>query len=122
MRKLSSIFLIILLVVTVFGCTANFKNNTYKAIGVAGITYDTSMKAAADLQKKGRISSTQWRELEKVATEYYIAYHSAIDAFEIYLKVETPEQKQKVIAILNEMQLKLPKVTAYIELLKGGVK
>ncbi len=122
MKRQIRLFMIMVILMSLVGCATNFKNNTYKAIGIAGITYDTSMKAAADLKKKGMITDKQWAELEKIAKAFYVVYQGSIDTFEIYLKVETVEQKEKVKAILKEMELQLPKVVAYIELLKGGKK
>lgn len=121
MKRQIKLFMVMVVLMSLVAC-ANFKNNTYKAIGVAGVTYDTSMKAAADLKKKAMISDKQWAELEKIAKGFYVVYQSTIDTFEVYLKVETVEQKERVKAILKEMELQLPKVVAYIELLKGGVK
>ncbi len=121
MRTQIKLFMVMVILMSLVGC-ANFKNSTYKAIGVAGVTYDTSMKAAADLKKKAMITDKQWAELEKVAKGFYVVYQGTIDTFEIYLKVETVEQKEKVKAILKEMELQLPKVVAYIELLKKGGK
>ncbi len=122
MKRQIKLMMVMLILLSLVGCAANFKNNTYKAIGVAGITYDSSMKAAADLKKKNMISDKQWAELEKIAKGFYVVYQSAIDTFEVYLKVETVEQKEKVNALLKELELQLPKVVAYIEVLKGGKK
>lgn len=103
------------------GCT-NFATNTKNTIGSAGITYNQSMKAAADLKKQDKISDTQWAQIDKYGKVFYVAYNGALDAFEAYLIVSSADAKAKVTAALVVMATELAKVNDYINVLKGGGK
>ncbi len=111
-----------LLVVALLGCMAcaTWEKNTYSAIGVAGVTYNQSMKAAADLKKQGKITDTQWVEIDKYGRTFYVSYNGVIDAFSAYLKLKTVASKDLVLKLLAEMSANLAKVEGYINVLKGG--
>ena len=120
MRKAKWVIVPILLLM-IASC-ATWRDNTYKTIGTLGITYDTAMRGAADLKKQGKITDAQWAELDKIARIYYVAYQGAVDAFEIAVKVESTESKDRLNKALLELSVSLDKVLAYISILKGGAK
>ena len=121
MRRFKNIYIILLAIIFLASC-ANFNTNTKNAIGSAGITYNQSMQAAADLKKQGKINDTQWAEIDKYGKAFYVAYNSTIDAFIIYLKVENADAKAKVEVLLINMATELAKINNYINILKGGSK
>lgn len=117
-RKVLPILIVVVLLAC-FSC-ATWEKNTYSAIGVAGVTYNQSMKAAADLKKQGKITDTQWAEIDRYGRAFYVSYNGAIDAFSAYLKLKTAESKDLVVKILAEMTANLAKVEGYVNILKGG--
>lgn len=119
-RKALPIVLAIVLLAS-FGC-ATWEKNTYSAIGVAGVSYNQSMKAAAELKKQGQITDAQWVEIDKYGRTFYVSYNGVIDAFSAYLKLKTSESKELVMKILAEMSVNLARVQGYIDVLKGGAK
>jgi len=121
MRRFKNIYVALLILIFLTSC-ANFNTNTKNAIGSAGITYNQSMQAAADLKKQGKISDTQWIQIDKYGKAFYVAYNSTIDAFIIYLKAENADAKAKVEILLVNMATELTKINDYINVLKGGSK
>ncbi len=119
MKRKAIPFLISIVLLACFAC-ATWEKNTYSAIGVAGVGYNQSMKVAAELKKQGKISDTQWAEIDKYGRTFYVSYNGVIDAFSAYLKLKTIESKDLVIKILAEMSINLAKVEGYINTLKGG--
>ncbi len=119
-RKLLPI-LIVLVMLACVSC-ANFNTNTKNTIGSAGITYNQSMKAAADLKKQGLISDVQWGQIDKYGRDFYVAYNAALDAFEAYITISSADAKYKVTAALAVMASELAKVNDYINVVKGGGK
>jgi hypothetical protein len=120
-RTLVGLLAVVLFTTLVVSC-ATFKDTTYKTIYTAGVTYDTAMKTASALHKQGVINDTQWVEVQKYATIYYVAYQASVDAFEVYMKTETVESKDKLVAILNETSVKLGNLIGYLNTIQGVIK
>ena len=121
MKRFKNIYIILLILIFLTSC-ANFNTNTKNTIGSAGITYNQSMQAAADLKRQGKISDTQWTQIDKYGIAFYVAYNAALDAFEAYLTISSADAKAKVTATLTIMASELAKVNDYINVLKGGAK
>lgn len=117
-RKLAVVFLVSVVMLACVSC-ATFENNTYKTIGVLGVSYDTSMKALADLKKQGKITDAQWAQIDQAGRDFYVVYNATIDAFQIYLATKNQPSQDKVILILSEASAKLGKVQEYYNIWKG---
>ncbi len=117
-RKGLSVLIVVLLLACV-SC-ATWEKNTYSTIGIAGVTYNQSMKVAADLKKQGKITDAQWAEIDKYGRAFYVSYNATIDYFSSYLRLKTAESKELVIKIMREMSTHLTKMQEYINVLKGG--
>src|SRR4030042_5234618 len=100
MRSMKQNVLVLVLILFCVSC-AGFMQNTYKTLYVAGISHDMAMKSVARLQAGGLITAEQRFEINELANYYYISYHASVDAFEIYKKVDTIENEQKLVIVLN---------------------
>jgi len=114
-------FVLVLVALAFMVSCATFKENTYKSLYSAGVTYDVAMKTAVDLKGEGKISDAQWVVVMAVANDYYVAYHVAVDAFETYIKTDTAEDKDKLAVALADVAGKLSKIVDYVNRLRGGV-
>lgn len=89
MRNIYVMFLTLFMAVALVGCdheTAAL--NTYKTLNSSAITYDTVMKAAAEMRDAGKLSETKWVELVDAATVYYDAYQAAVSALYVYVEAQ----------------------------------
>jgi len=116
-RKVSILLAVVLL--TALGC-ATWEKTTYSDIGIAGVTYNQTLQAAADLKKQGKITDAQWVEIDKYGRVFFVSYNGVIDAFSAYLRLKTVDSKNIVMALIGEMSLNLAKVQNYLTVLKGG--
>jgi hypothetical protein len=73
-----------------------FIQNTYATMYIAGTTYDTAMKTISALQAQGKITQAQRDEVNKYANQFYVAYHSAVDAFATYQKTSSAADQDKL--------------------------
>lgn len=101
-RKLTGIFLLTVFLGVLVGACAttspvitseSFVKASYKTLVTAADVYDTGMKTAATLYKKGIINEAQKEKIIKVGKKYYNAWHVARDALEEYKKAQTPANK-----------------------------
>ncbi len=112
-RKILLTLILVVFFSTLIAC-ATFKANTYKTMFAFGSTYDACMKAAADLDKQGKLTPEKKAEVLKIANIYYVSYQATVDAFELYLKVETKTNKEKLIIALAQMVTNLDKLRDYL--------
>lgn len=113
------ILLSIVLLIGLISC-ANFEQNTYKSLYIAGTTYDTAMKSISSMQKQGFITDAQRAEINKNANYYYVSYRVAVDAFSLYKRTKTQDTKNKVISAVAEVFLKWPTLAEYVNRIKPG--
>jgi hypothetical protein len=92
--------------------TTSFKDSSFKALNMAASTYEGTMETIGDAYKKGMIDESTKENIIKKADVYWKAYHSSVIIYEIYIRQETPENKQKLVDNLDEMN------NALIELLE----
>jgi hypothetical protein len=86
-----SLLLVVLFAFLFVGCEkTDIINNSYKALAVAGISYDTTMKTVAGLQAQGIVTADQRTEINKYANIYYSAYQASVKALEKY-KVDSSD-------------------------------
>ncbi len=112
-RKILFTLTLVVFLSTLIAC-ATFKANTYKTMFALGSTYDACMKAAADLDKQGKLTAEKKAELLKIANVYYVSYQASVDAFELYLKIETKSNKEKLIIAIAQMVTNLDKLKDYL--------
>jgi len=114
-RKRSLNFLIIFIaILAILGCAGSFNKRSFNALGTMGVTYDTALKSAADLYKRGLISDEGKSKIIEAANSYRVAHEDAVTAFQQYLSLppeQQAESKQKFIT-LSQVAL-----SAYSELL-----
>lgn len=119
MRKIRFLLPVLILLTLPIAC-GTFEQTVYKGMYISGTTYDAAMKTVASLQAQGKITQDQRTEINKVANVFYVAYHSAVDAFEVYKKTGSVESKQKLITAIHEAGLKWAKVSEYVNRLIPG--
>ena len=112
-RKELAVLVAVVLFAAIASC-ATFKQNTYTTLYSAGVTYDTAMSVAGDLYKQGKVTDAQKAEIIKYANPFYSAYHGAVDAFEVWNKVQTVESKDKMVTAMLEMMKKAASLKDYL--------
>jgi GTP cyclohydrolase III len=119
MRKVRFLLSLLILLTLSVAC-GTFEQTVYKGMYISGTTYDASMKTVASLQAQGKITQDQRAAINQIANVFYVAYYSAVDAFEIYKKTGSVESKQKLITAIHEASLKWSMVSEYVNRLIPG--
>src|SRR4030042_456957 len=119
MRSMKQSLLVLVLILFCVSC-AGFMQNTYKTLYVAGVSHDMAMKSVARLQAEGLITADQRFAINELANYYYVSYHASVDAFEIYKKVETVENKQKLLIVMNLTSEGWIKLSSYVNRIQPG--
>lgn len=98
-RILSCLMAVLALLVLVTGCDE--VKSTYNTLAVSGVTYDATMKAAADAHASGQLSDDQKATLIKYGTAFYGAWHTAREALRIYKATDKPDaaSRERLIAL-----------------------
>ena len=80
------LFLIPILLLALVSCAYNSSlvQSSYKVLAVSQTTYDTSMKAAADLYKQGKFGEDVKSKILKTAETYHKVHNSAVNALAKY--------------------------------------
>ena len=117
MKRRFVVPLMVMLVMGVVAC-ATFEKNTYRTLYTAGTTYDMSMVTVATLQKTGIINAENRKEIDKLANIFYVSYHSSVDAFELWKRTGTPENKNKAQTALMFMFQNWRTYAAYVNRLR----
>lgn len=103
-----------LAVFIVFLSCANFNKRSFQALGTMSVAYDTAMKSAADLHRRGLISDEGKNEIVDYAKSFQVAHNNAIDAFQEYLASPPEDQADKKKQFITASNAAL---SAYSELL-----
>jgi hypothetical protein len=119
MKVLKQSLLVLILILFCVSC-AGFMQTTYKTLYVAGVSYDMAMKSVSRLQAGGMITPEQRAAINELANYYYVSYHASVDAFEIYKKVETVENKQKLLIVMNLTSESWIKLSSYVNRIQPG--
>lgn len=99
------------------GCAGTQKQKvsagTYKALAIAGNTYDAAMKGIADLHRNGHVGDEEKAEAVRLGGFYFDAYHAAVESLKTYVEtdVETPADLQSKLLAVGAA---LGKLLAYI--------
>lgn len=96
------VLMVLVAVILVSGCGANFTANVYKTMYIAGSGYDTGMKVVADLQKQGKITAEQRLEINGYANRFYAPYQVAAKTLSIYNKTQASADKNKLISAIGQ--------------------
>jgi hypothetical protein len=112
--KKQSYLLIALATILSISCTASFNKNSFRSLGTMAITYDTALRSAADLHKRGFISEAGKQKIIEVANSYQRAHNNSVIAFQEYLTAP-PETKDS--AKQHFITLSRVAVSAYTELI-----
>ncbi|MDI6755339.1 MAG: hypothetical protein QME78_13210 [Thermodesulfobacteriota bacterium] len=115
--NLKSILAIFIAGALIAGC-ASFESNTYKTMYTLGTAYDAAMKSAAELYQEDKLNSEQVQKIIDYANAYYVVYHEAVIAFEIYKATNSAQDKEKLIKVLAEVSKRQGEVIGYIDRLK----
>lgn len=119
MRKIRFLLPVLIILTLSVGC-GTFEQTVYKGMYISGTTYDAAMKSVASLQAQGKITQDQRAAINQLANVFYVTYHSAVDAFEIYKKTGSVESKQKLITAIHEAGIKWSMVSEYVNRLIPG--
>jgi hypothetical protein len=98
-----------------------FTSNSYVALSVAGTAYDTAFKTLGALHAQGKIDDATKQKAIEVGEVYYVAYHEAVTALEVYKAVKDAgadeatqaTAKGKVLDWLTEVQKQLNNIRGY---------
>ena len=93
---------------------STFSRDAYRALSISGNTYNTSMKAMADLYQQGVIGDGDKALALEYGTYFWIAYDQAVDAMEVYIVAESLEGRAKVEMALKGLANALEKFMAYV--------
>jgi len=92
--------------------TTSFENATFKTLNMAATTYEGTMETLGDAYKKGLISEKTKNNVIVKANIYWKSYHTAVILYEIYMRQENSDNKNKLLDAVEVMNM------ALIELLK----
>lgn len=91
-RHVLSVLMVVMAVSLLVGC-GTFNKNSYRGLGVMAVSYDVSMKSAANLHSRGFISDEGKSEVIKAGNSYAEGHNAAVQSFQDYLNAP-PEQKE----------------------------
>lgn len=80
------------------------------------------MRSVADLYKQGKITDEEKAKVLEIANQYWVAYHTASDALEAYMAVESEANEKKLSLAMVEFSKVLGNFMAYVQplLMEGG--
>jgi hypothetical protein len=64
--------------------------NSYDALTALGVTYDTVMSTAADMNRQGLIPDSEWDRIKGYAQKFHDAYHPAVEALKVMKRGADP--------------------------------
>ena len=106
-RKMMSVNLIVLLMVlSVTTSCSSFTKYAYSTIGTAGVTYDSSMTAFADMYKQGYITEDEKAMAIDIGGKYYEVYMTAVTTLEAYKQLDGVARENKKLE-LDELLITL---------------
>lgn len=100
MKKTLRTSLILLAVFALVACAGkqvkSFKAGSYRALHIAGTTYDTGMTTIAELQRADLISDETRAEVNKLGNIYHDAYHSAVEALKVFAETGNEDDYENI--------------------------
>jgi len=113
--------IIILCSIAIFACAhaqqkeAAFLDTTYKVLISSAITYDTTMKALADLYDNGYMGEETKQDILNIAASFWSSYHAAVDLLNAYVDVRDMQTKVQLEQSLDDMNSHLTKLEHYLQ-------
>lgn len=96
--------------------------DSYKVLKTTGVTYDAAMKAMGDLYRQRLISEGTKAKTIEIGTQFWSAYHSAVDALLIYQTTRLADDQSKANAAIGETLARLAEIQSCLSPVIGGKK
>lgn len=104
-QKQTTIFILyIICILGLVGCAASrsLSVTTSNILESSAITYNEARKSLAALDAKKLLTKEQKIEIIKHAENFWIAYHVAFDAYELYLETKDKQTIHSSLAALSK--------------------
>ena len=83
--------------------TASYEKNIYKVLNMAATTYESTMETIGDAYKRGLIDDSAKEKIIEKANIYWKSYHSAVLAYEMYIRQKDNLSKNRLDKYVKEM-------------------
>ncbi len=107
MRQVVRFSMVLVALLLIAGCASDPYAKAYQAIGIAGVSYDTGMKAVSSAQAQKIITDAQRAEINKYASIYFTAYNTAVDALAAAKTTGTADASSKLTTALTGLSVAL---------------
>jgi hypothetical protein len=94
--------------------------NAYKTLFIAGTTYDTGMKAVADLQKQGKVTADQRKEINTYASKFYGSYQIAVVLLQQYNKTKDANTQTMLASAITKFLSEWTVLAGYVNRIVPG--
>lgn len=100
-----------------FGCATggNLQKTGYDILASAKVTYDTTLTALGDMQKQGKLSDSDVQKILSVARPYYLAYQTALSAYNVYNANVSAQSQDAFVATMAELSKQLGNMIALLD-------
>lgn len=100
-------YIIISIAILSMGCGGKnvreeYTTTAYKSLRTAAISYDTLMLAANDLREQGLLSNSVKLQIIEAGTDFWGAYHSAVDLLSLYARTGDAMDKEQYEMMWSE--------------------
>jgi predicted nucleic acid-binding protein len=111
-------FILIAVALLMVGCanTAQMIDNSYKTLSVSKVTYDSTMTSLADLKKANAIEDSAVEKAIMWGTLYMLSHNTAVASLLAYEVNQTDENKEELLARMQETATKLSDLLLFIRL------
>ena len=82
------------------GCS-EFERTAYRTLAVTKAEYETLQSSVAEAAAHGLISEEQWNRFSAGGHRFIAAHNAAVDAFELWSRVQSPPNQARVAALLE---------------------
>lgn len=107
---------------TAASTSSEIVTDSYKVLKTTGVTYDAAMKAMGDLYRQRLISEGTKAKTIEIGTQFWSAYHSAVDALLIYQTTRLADDQSKANAAIGETLARLAEIQSCLSPVIGGKK
>jgi len=99
-RQTTGIFILLLGLLFLANCAYNIglTDSMYKLLLTSQISYDTSMKVAADLYRQGKMTQDEKTKIIEIGTLYAEAHNQSVKALASYEKTKSDEDQARLTA------------------------
>lgn len=116
-------FLVVVLVLFIAGCWSSNERvieTTYDTLKTFQEAYILSKAVVKEYAKAGKISKEDQAKLIELSESFLLAYHTAVDALEMYKKVGDSNSEDKMRATFDEARDKFYRLMKRLNPLVGG--